>query len=163
MKNYMPKSAAMDAGWWEPQYVKQAAPLLCIQKKDGKLRTVVDARQWNDNTVKDVTPLPDQEVIREDIVQAKICSKIDLSDAYEQVRVHPEDTHKNVFATIMGTCISHVMWIGDCNAPATFQWLMSTIFRNAIGRFMHVYLDDIFIYSKSIEEHEEHLQFVLRS
>jgi hypothetical protein len=55
------------AGWWEPRSVKQAAPLLCIPKKDGKLRTVVDAWQRNDNTVKDVTPLPDQEVIREDV------------------------------------------------------------------------------------------------
>ena len=60
----------------------------------------------------------------------------------------------------MGTFISHGMWIGDCNAPATFQRLMSTIFCDAIGWFMHVYLDDIFVYSKSIEEHEEHLQFV---
>ena len=65
----------------------QAAPLLCIPKKDGKLRTVVDTQQRNDNTVKDVTPLPDQEVIREDVARAKYRSKIDLTDAYEQVHV----------------------------------------------------------------------------
>jgi hypothetical protein len=59
--------------------------MLCIHKKDKHLCTVVDARQRNDNTVKDVTPLPDQEVIREDVAWAKIRSKIDLSDAYEQV------------------------------------------------------------------------------
>ena len=52
------------AGWWEPHTASQAAPLLCVAKKTGKIRTVVDARQWNDNTVKDVTPLPDQELIR---------------------------------------------------------------------------------------------------
>jgi len=133
------------------------APLLCIPKKDGKLRTVVDARQWNNNTVKDVTPLPDQEVICEDVAQAKYRSKIDLTDAYEQVHVCIEDVKKNAFATITGTFVSHVMWIGDCNAPATFQQLMTTIFHDAIGCSMHVYLDNIFVYSNSIEEHEEHL------
>jgi len=111
----------VNAGWWEPRSVKQAAPLLCIPKKDGKLRTVVDVRQRNNNTVKDVTPLPDQEVICEDVARAKYRSKIDLTDAYKQVCVHVEDVEKNTFATITGMFMSHVMWIGDCNAPAMFQ------------------------------------------
>jgi len=59
------------AGWWEPRTASQAAPLLCVAKKTGKIRTVVDARQRNDNTVKDVTPLPDQELIREDVARAR--------------------------------------------------------------------------------------------
>lgn len=75
----------VNSKWWEPQSVNQAAPLLCIPKKDGQLRTVIDARQRNDNTIKDVTPLPDQEVIREDIARARYRSKIDLADAYKQV------------------------------------------------------------------------------
>jgi hypothetical protein len=148
------------AGWWEPKPVNQAAPMLCIHKKDKHLRTVVDARQRNDNTVKDVTPLPDQEVIREDVARAKIRSKIDLSDAYEQVRIRTQDVDKTAFATIAGTYVSLIMQQGDCNAPATFQRLMTLIFRDVIGRFMHVYLDDIFIYSNSVEEHEQHLKVV---
>jgi len=150
----------VNSGWWEPRSVKQAAPLLCIPKKDRKLRTMVNARQQNDNIIKDVTPLPDQEVIWKDVVRAKICSKIDLTDPYEQVRVWPEDVVKNAFTTILGTYVSHVMWIGDCNAPATFQRLMTTIFCDAIGHSMHVYLDDIFVYSNTIEEHKEHLWFI---
>ncbi len=130
---------------------------MCIPKKDGRLRTVIDARQRNDNTVKDVTPLPDQKVIREDVARAPIRSKIDLADAYEQVRVKPEDVDKTVFTTIAGTYASNVVQQGDCNAPATFQRLMTSIFRDVIGRFVHVYLDDIFIFSNSYEEHEEHL------
>jgi len=94
------------------------------------------------------------------VVRAKICSKIDLTDAYEQVCMRPEDVVKNGFTMILGTYVSHVMWIGDCNAPATFQQLMTTIFRDAIGRFMHVYLDNIFVYLNTIEEHEEHLWFI---
>ena len=110
--------------------------------------------------IKDVTPLLDQKVIWEDIVRAKIRSKIDLMDAYEQVHVHPEDVIKNAFTMILGTYMSHMMWIGDCNAPAIFQRLMTMFFHDAIGRFMHMYLDDIFVYSNTIEEYEEHLQFV---
>jgi hypothetical protein len=104
--------------------------MLCIRKKDSHLRTVVDARQRNENTVKDITPLPDQEVIREDVARGRIRSKIDLSDAYDQVCVRTEDVDKTAFTTIMGTYVSHVMQQGDCNAPATFQRLMTSIFRD---------------------------------
>ena len=152
----------VDSGWWEPKSVPQAAPLLCVQKKDAKLRTVVNARQRNDNTVKDITLLPDQEVIWEDVTHATYRSKIDLIDAYDQVQVVARNVWKNTFATITGTYLSHVMWQGDCNAPATFQRLMTSIFRDVLGQFMHVYLDNIFVYSDSIEEHEEHLKVVFK-
>jgi hypothetical protein len=61
----------LSAGWWEMKAVYQAAPLLCVPKKSGKLRTVVDARKRNDNTFKDVTPFPDQDQIRMDVARAK--------------------------------------------------------------------------------------------
>jgi len=157
---YQKLNRYINAGWWEARASSQAAPLICIPKKDGHIRTVVDARQRNDNTIKDVTPLPDQDVIREDVARGKYRSKIDLADAYEQVRVRLEDVHKTAFSTIAGTYVSNVVQQGDCNAPATFQRLMTSIFRDAIGRFMHVYLDDIFIYSDSIEEHETHLRYI---
>ena len=57
----------VDSGWWEPKSIAQAAPLLCIPKRDGRLRTAIDARQRNNNTIKDVTPLPDQDIIQEDV------------------------------------------------------------------------------------------------
>ena len=103
---------SVNAGWWELCSVKQVALLLCIPKKGGKLRTVVNARQRNDNTVKDVTPLPDQEVIREDVARAKYRSKINLTDAYKQVHVCVEDMEKNTFATITCTFVSHIMCNG---------------------------------------------------
>jgi hypothetical protein len=150
----------VNAGWWEPKPVSQAAPMLCIHKKDRHLHTVVDAHQQNDNTVKDVTPLPDQEVIREDVAWAKFWFKIDLLDAYEQVCVRTEDVDKTAFATIVGTYVSFIMQQGDCNAPATFQHLMTSIFRDIIGQFMHIYLNDIFIYSNTVEEHKQYLKVV---
>ena len=150
-----------EAGWWVEVNVPQAAPMLCITKKDGKkLCTALDARKRNDNTVKDVTPFPDQEQIRTEVARGKYRSKIDMSNAYEQIRVEPEDVWKTAFATVYGTFLSNTMQIGDCNVPATFQRIMTAIFRDFIGRFVHVYLDDIFVYSNSKEEHEEHLKMV---
>jgi RNase H-like domain found in reverse transcriptase/Reverse transcriptase (RNA-dependent DNA polymerase) len=83
-----------------------------------------------------------------------------MSNAYEQIRVEPQDVWKTAFATIYGTFVSHTMQQGDCNAPATFQRPMTVIFREFIGRFVHVYLDDIFVYSNSIEEHKKHLGLI---
>ena len=71
--------------------MSQAAPMLCLSKKDRNLQTVVDAQQQNKNTIKDIMPLPDQDIICENVAQAKIHSKFDLSDAYEQVQVQEED------------------------------------------------------------------------
>ena len=149
-----------EAGWWIPAAAHQAAPMLCIPKKNGTLRTAIDLRKRNNNTYKDVTPFPDQDNIRNDVAKAKYRSKIDLTNAYEQILVADEDLAKTAFATVFGTFYSRVMQIGDCNAPATFQTLMTHIFRDYLGRFVHVYLDDIFIYSDTVEEHEKHLEIV---
>jgi RNase H-like domain found in reverse transcriptase/Reverse transcriptase (RNA-dependent DNA polymerase) len=148
------------AGWWVPTSVRQATPMLCIPKKNGKLRTVFDLRQQNDNTVKDITPFPDQDAIRHDVARAPYRSKLDLSEGFEQCRIVPEHIWKTGFGTVMGTFESRVMQQGDCNAPSTFQRMMTAIFRVYIGKFVYVYIDDIFIYSYSIEEHEEHLGLV---
>ena len=61
----------------------------------------------------------------------------------------------------MGMMVSQVMQQGDCNAPATFQRLMTHVFRDYIRNFMHCYLDDLFIFSDTVQEHETHLQIVL--
>ena len=100
--------------WWEPHTTPQTAPLLCVPKKNSKLQTIINARQHNNNTVKDVTPLPEQEIIREDIAWARYWSKIDFVDAYEQVQVQPKDVHKTAFSIIAGTYISNMVQQGDC-------------------------------------------------
>jgi hypothetical protein len=160
MQFYEKLNRYMDTGWWKEFPTSQASPLICLPKKDGRLQTVIDARQRNDNTVKDVTPLPDQDAIREDVAWAKYRLKIDLADVYEQVRVEPNNIQKTVFSTIMGTYISNVVQQGDCNAPAIFQRLMMSIFRDVIGRSHHAFIDDVFIYSDSIEDHKHHLWIV---
>lgn len=83
-----------------------------------------------------------------------------MSDAYEQIRIEPGNVDKTTFATVYGTFKSHTMQQGDCNAPATFQRLMTMVFRDYIGIFIHVYLDDIFIFSTTLDEHECHLGII---
>ena len=95
-----------------------------------------------------------------DIAQAKFRSKIDLSNVYEQVCIEPEDIHKTAFATVYRMCKSNVLQQGDCNGPATFQQLMTAIFQDKIGIFVHVYLGDLFVFSTSIEDHEKDLEYV---
>lgn len=153
----------LKAGWWEPVNVPAAAPMMCIPKKGTtklKLRTVIDCQKRNENTVKDVTPFPDQEQIRNDVARKRYHSKIDMSDVYEQIHINPKDVWKTAFATVYSTYVSHTMQQGDCNVPAAFQRLMTTVFRDFIGRFVHVYLDYIFIFSDLVEEHEGHLRMV---
>ena len=75
------------AKWWIPVTARQAVPMLCIPKKNGKLCTVFDLREQNDNTVKDVTPFPDQDNIRHDVARYTYRSKLNMLEVYEQIRI----------------------------------------------------------------------------
>ena len=112
--------------------------------------------------VKDMTPFPDQDIIHNDMARVAYYSKLNMSEVYEQICIVPEHVHKTAFATVLGTFRSQVMQMGDCNALSMFQRLMTAIFCDCISQFVHVYLDDIFIYSHSIEEHEKHLGIVFQ-
>ena len=127
------------AGWWVPATVRQAILMLCVLKKNSKLRTVFNLRQQNNNTEKDISPFPDQDTICHHVACAPYRSKLYMSEAYEQIRMRPEDIPKTAFTTIFGTFVSLVMQQGDCNTPSTFQWLMTTVFREYITRFVHVF------------------------
>ena len=106
---------------------------------------VFDLHMQNKNTEKDVSPFLDQDTIWHNIMHATYRSKLDMSEAYEQIHVRPEDVPKTAFTTIFNTFISLVMQQGDCNAPSTFQRLMTVVFCDYITHFIHVYLDNIFI------------------
>ena len=97
-----------------------------------------------------------------DVARVKFHSKIDLSNAYEQVRIEPEDVPKTTFATVFRTSLSEVMQQGDCNTPATFQWLMTAILRDAMGIFAHAYLNNLFIYSETLDDHDAHLEHIFQ-
>ena len=135
---------------------------MIVLKKDHSIRTVIDARQRNDNTLSDVTPMPDQEMIRNAFARARFRTKIDLSNAYEQIRVNPEHVLRTVFETPFGNMISLVIQMGDKNGPPSFQRLITIIFADMIGIFVYCYQDDIFVFSMTLQEHEKHLGLVFQ-
>ena len=140
--------------------------MLLLHKKPGpdgvpRLRTVLDAREQNLNTKKMASPLPDQQEILSNVCRHRYRTMIDGKDAYESIRIAPEDVDKTLFNTPDGTMVSHVMQQGDCNAPATYQTLMNHVLSDYIGKFVEAYLDDIIVYSDTLEEHIEHVRLVL--
>ena len=108
-----------------------------------------------------MTHFPEQDAIRHDVAHGQFRSKLDMTEAYEQTRIKPEDVHKTIFSTIFSTFQSRVIQMGDCNASSTFQRLMTATFQDYIRKFIHIYLDDIFIFSNSLKEHIEHIILAL--
>ena len=129
-------------------------------KPDGRIRPLVDLRHRNSNTVADHSQIPNQQTILHAVARGKFRSKIDLSDAYFQTRVHPDDVQYNTIKTPFGGFASEVMMQGDMNAPATFVRVMEDLFNDELGKFVWVYIDDIFIFSNTFEEHIAHIKQV---
>ena len=150
-------------GFIRPSFSPWGAPVLFVKKNDGSMRLCVDYRQLNKVTVKNRYPLPRIDDLFDQLKGASVFSKIDLRSGYHQMRVRGEDVPKTAFRTRYGHFEFLVMPFGLTNAPAAFMDLMNRIFRPYLDRFVVVFIDDILIYSKDREEHEEHLRIVLQT
>jgi hypothetical protein len=121
----------------------------------------VDYRRLNEVTIKNKYPLPKIEDLFDQLNGAKVFSKIDLRTGYHQLKVRESDIPKTAFTTRYGLFEYTVMSFGLTNAPAYFMNLMNKVFMKFLDKFVVVFIDDILVYSKTEEEHAEHLRLVL--
>jgi hypothetical protein len=133
-----------------------------VEKKDKELRLCVDYRLLNTVTIKNKYPLSCIDILFDQLAGAQVFSKIDLRSGYHQIKIHAEDVPKTAFTTRYGLFEYLVMSLGLMNASAHFMYLMNSVFIPELDKFVVVFIDDILTYSRSMEEHEEHLQIVLQ-
>jgi hypothetical protein len=138
-----------------------AAPILFQRKADGSLRLCVDYRGLNRYTKRVEFPLPHIDTLLDQLAGSNVYTALDLAQGYHQVRVKEEDIYKTAFKTQYGLFEFLVMPFGLSSAPSTFQRLMNHVLKPEQNTFVLVYLDDVLIFSKSLDEHIVHLDKVL--
>ncbi|KAK3537964.1 hypothetical protein QTP70_024792 [Hemibagrus guttatus] len=138
-----------------------AAGFFFVEKKDGGLRPCIDYRGLNIITVRYPYPLPLVPTALEQLRGARVFTKLDLRSAYNLVGIREGDEWKTAFHTTHGHYEYCVMPFGLTNAPAVFQALINGVFRNLLGRGVIAYIDDILVYSTSMEDHVQQVREVL--
>ncbi len=153
----------LDAGRLRESSSPYASPCFLVPKADPTAlpRWVNDYRVLNENTIPDVYPLPSIPEILSDCARGKIWGKLDMTNSFFQTRVHPDHVKYTAITTPFGLYEWTVMPQGCCNAPSTHQRRMYTALRPYIGSICHVYLDDIIIWSQSLEEHRRNVETIL--
>ena len=145
----------------EPASSAWASNLVLVKKKDGSYRCCVDYRRLNAVTRKDAYPLPRIDVCLDALATAKWFSTFDLKSSYHQVLVNPSDSDKTAFICPKGMYKFRKMPFGLCNSGATFQRLMDVVLSGLHFQVCLVYIDDIILFSTTVDEHLERLITVL--
>ncbi|GBG87235.1 hypothetical protein CBR_g45294 [Chara braunii] len=155
---------------WKKRFIVDDAPTLTINHlftmSQGNTATRDWLTEWQKiaevpDTIRNAGPLPRIDDLLERLGGAQFFSKLDLKSGYHQLEIRKEDRYKTTFKTRYGHFEWLVMPFGLTNAPTTFQAAMMTEFRHMLDRFVLIYLDDILVYSRSLDGHVEHLRTVL--
>jgi hypothetical protein len=147
----------LEKGYICPSTSPWGCSVLFVEKKNKELHLCVDYRPLNAVTIKNKYPLPRIGILFDQLAGAQVFSKIDLHFGYHQIKICAEDIPKTAFTTRYGLYKYLVMSFGLTNAPAHFMYLMNSTFMLELDQFVVVFIDNILVYSKSMEEHEEHL------
>ncbi|GJT36064.1 putative reverse transcriptase domain-containing protein [Tanacetum coccineum] len=150
-----------DKGFIRPSSSPWGAPVLFVKKKDRSFRMCIDYRELNKLTMKNRYLLPRIDDLFDQLQGSSVYLKIDLRSGYHQLRVREEVIPKTAFRTRYGHYEFQVMPFGLTNTPAVFIDLMNRVCKSYLDKFVIVFIDDILIYSKNKQEHEEHLKLIL--
>lgn len=151
-------TSLLQKGFIRPSTSPYGAPVFFVKKKNGDLRMVCDYRALNKITIPDSTPLPLLNESLDQVSGATIFSQIDLIGAYHQMRIAEKDIPKTAIRTRFGSFEWTVLCFGFTNAPASFSRLIAGMLHSLNGECLVQFLDDILVYSKSIDEHKNHLR-----
>jgi hypothetical protein len=152
----------LDKDYIYPSTSPWGCSALFVEKKDRELHLCVDYRPLNAVTIKNKYPLPGIDILFDRLPGAHVFSKIDLCSGYHQIKIRADDIPKTAFTTRYGLFEYLVMSFGLTNAPTHFMCLMNSVFMPELDKCLMVFINDILIYSRSMEEHEEHLRLVLQ-
>jgi hypothetical protein len=148
----------LNKGFIRPSVLPWEAPVLFVKKKDGTFQMCIDYRELNKITTKNKYPLPRIDDLFDQLQGVQIFSKIDLRSGYHQLKIRRENISNTAFCTRYGHYEYVVMPFGLANAPTAFMDLMNQVFHDFLYQFVVVFIDDILIYFKTLEEHEDHLR-----
>jgi hypothetical protein len=152
----------LERGWIRPSASPYGAPILFAAKKNGRLRMCIDYRDLNAVTLKDKYAIPLVQDCFDCLVGSTIFSTLDLASGYYQVPIWPADIEKTAMNTKFGSYEWLVMPFGLTSAPSTFQRLVNHTLQPLLGVCVVVYLDDVLIFSKTLDEHISHVRSVLK-
>ncbi|GKE42915.1 putative reverse transcriptase domain-containing protein [Tanacetum coccineum] len=150
-----------DKGFIRPSHSPWVAPVLFVKKKDGSFHMCIDYRELNKLSIKNRYPLSRIDDLFDQLQAAHYFSKIDLRFGYHQLRVQNDDISKTAFRTRYGHFEFMVMPFGLTNAPVVFMDLINRVCKPYLDKFIILFIDDILVYSKKKEDHENHLRLML--
>lgn len=144
-----------------------SSPVWVVPKKidasgKRKVRVVIDYRKINDKTINDKFPIPQIEEILDNLGKSAYFTTLDLKSGFHQIEMDPDDQKKTAFSTALGHFEFTRMPFGLKNAPATFQRAMNNVLSNYIGSICYVYLDDIIIIGKNLQDHLNNVSKILK-
>jgi len=150
-------------GWIRRVKSGRASPIMFVKKKDGKLTLGADYRALNEVTKKDRHPLALISEALDRLGGAKYFTKLDIKEAYHNIRIREGDKWKTTFSTKLGTYEYLVMPFGLCNAPVAFQRWINEVLMEHIDMCCIVYLDDVLIYSNTLQQHRKDVSNILQA
>ena len=144
-----------------PSFSPWSSPVVLVEKKDKSVRFCVDYRKLNAITKKDSQPLPNIDDTIDALNNCSIFTKLDLRSGYWSISMDDKSREKTAFVTFMGLFEFEVLPFGLTNSPGTFQRYLLHVINPFLYQFALVYIDDLIIYSKTVDDHLEHIRKVL--